>query len=89
MFGLVDGNNFYASCERVFQPELIGKPVFSGANPRSKALMDTLDKANQKFGRGTVGFASSGWKPKPMWAMNQKGLSPAYTSRWDQLLRVS
>lgn len=27
MFGLVDGNNFYASCERVFQPMLIGKPV--------------------------------------------------------------
>ena len=27
MFGLVDGNNFYASCERVFEPRLIGKPV--------------------------------------------------------------
>ena len=24
---LVDCNNFYASCERVFQPELRGKPV--------------------------------------------------------------
>ena len=27
MFGLVDCNNFYASCERVFRPDLIGKPV--------------------------------------------------------------
>ncbi|MAH80702.1 MAG: hypothetical protein CMP39_03340 [Rickettsiales bacterium] len=27
MFALVDGNNFYVSCERVFQPELNGKPV--------------------------------------------------------------
>jgi DNA polymerase V len=27
MFGLVDGNNFYASCERVFQPALRGKPL--------------------------------------------------------------
>jgi DNA polymerase V len=27
MFGLVDCNNFYASCERVFQPNLEGKPV--------------------------------------------------------------
>lgn len=26
MFGLVDGNNFYASCERVFQPALRGVP---------------------------------------------------------------
>ncbi|PPU05612.1 Y-family DNA polymerase [Xanthomonas arboricola] len=27
MFALIDGNNFYASCERVFQPELRGKPL--------------------------------------------------------------
>jgi len=27
MFGLVDGNNFYASCERVFQPALRGVPL--------------------------------------------------------------
>src|SRR5437868_5504365 len=26
-FGLIDANNFYASCERVFQPSLEGKPV--------------------------------------------------------------
>ncbi|MGB0476991.1 MAG: SOS mutagenesis and repair protein UmuC, partial [Flavobacteriaceae bacterium] len=27
MFGLVDCNNFYASCERIFQPSLEGKPI--------------------------------------------------------------
>jgi len=27
MFALVDCNNFYASCERVFNPALIGRPV--------------------------------------------------------------
>ena len=27
MYALVDCNNFYASCERVFQPEFVGKPV--------------------------------------------------------------
>lgn len=27
MFALVDCNNFYASCERVFKPQLIGKPI--------------------------------------------------------------
>lgn len=27
MFALVDCNNFYASCERVFRPDLKGKPV--------------------------------------------------------------
>ena len=27
MFALVDGNNFYVSCERVFRPSLQGLPV--------------------------------------------------------------
>ena len=27
MFALVDCNNFYASCERVFHPSLLGKPI--------------------------------------------------------------
>ncbi len=27
MFGLVDCNNFYVSCERVFNPSLKGRPV--------------------------------------------------------------
>ncbi len=27
MFALIDCNNFYASCERVFNPTLIGKPI--------------------------------------------------------------
>ncbi len=27
MFALIDCNNFYASCERVFRPDLIGKPI--------------------------------------------------------------
>jgi len=27
MIGLMDCNNFFASCERLFRPDLIGKPV--------------------------------------------------------------
>ncbi|MGL2965284.1 Y-family DNA polymerase [Flavobacterium sp. XGLA_31] len=27
MYALVDCNNFYASCERVFQPQLVGEPI--------------------------------------------------------------
>jgi len=32
MFALVDGNNFYASCERVFDPKLRGKPLIVLSN---------------------------------------------------------
>src|SRR5215471_6003299 len=27
LFALIDCNNFYVSCERLFQPALLGKPV--------------------------------------------------------------
>ena len=27
MFALVDCNNFYASCHRVFEPKLLNKPI--------------------------------------------------------------
>lgn len=62
--------------------------LFAGIDPRSAKLMEVLDSANRKFGRGAMGFASSGWKKKAAWGMKQENLSPAYTSRWDQLLRV-
>ncbi len=32
MFALVDCNSFYASCERVFRPDLVGKPVIVLSN---------------------------------------------------------
>ena len=32
MFALVDGNNFYVSCERVFRPSLVGRPVIVLSN---------------------------------------------------------
>lgn len=69
--------------------------LFSGVDPRSNRLMEVLDTANRRFGRGAVGFAASAWGQKdahrqpPLWAMNQRSLSPAYTTRWDQLLKVS
>jgi DNA polymerase V len=32
LFGLADCNNFYASCEQVFQPQLRGKPTVVSSN---------------------------------------------------------
>ena len=38
MFALVDGNNFYVSCERVFRPSLNGRPVISLSNNDACAI---------------------------------------------------
>ncbi|HGM5526054.1 TPA: Y-family DNA polymerase [Stenotrophomonas maltophilia] len=68
--------------------------LFARPDPRSAKMMDVLDAANRKFGRGAVTFASAAKIRRgselavPVWAMNQKHLSPAYTTRWDQLLKV-
>ena len=38
MFALVDGNNFYFSCERVFRPDLSDSPVIVLSNNDSCAI---------------------------------------------------
>ena len=38
MFALVDGNNFYVSCERVFRPSLQGRPVIVLSNNDGNAI---------------------------------------------------
>ena len=49
-------------------------------------LMSTMDKLNDRFGRGTVIVASAGLEGKKRsWAMRQELLTPQYTTRWDQL----
>lgn len=82
--------------------ELRQADLFSGPDVRRERGMDVMDKINAKYGRGTVGIGTSGWRvggAKPgerrhggkdaQWRPTLKALSPAYTTRWDQLLRVS
>jgi len=45
MFALVDGNNFYASCERVFRPSLQGRPVVVASNNDGCAIARSNDYA--------------------------------------------
>ncbi|MDP2186420.1 MAG: Y-family DNA polymerase [Xanthomonadales bacterium] len=62
--------------------------LFAGEDVRSTRTMAVLDQVNQKYGRGTLGFAMSGWRRTPQWGMRQENLSKAFTTKWDQLLRV-
>ena len=43
MFALVDGNNFYVSCERVFRPDLNDKPVVVLSNNDGCAIARSDD----------------------------------------------
>ena len=54
---------------------------------RRQKLMATLDRVNRDCGRGTVRLGSAG-DHSPRWGMRQEHLSPCYTTRWAELLRV-
>ncbi len=43
VFGLVDCNNFYVSCERVFRPDLEGVPVIVLSNNDGCAVARSAD----------------------------------------------
>lgn len=62
--------------------------LFAAPSQKNETLMATLDGINRRFGRGTAGFGSTGWRQKPAWAMRQRQLSPSYTTRWSDVLKV-
>lgn len=66
----------------MFQPGLFDE-VSTRSN--SQQLMSVLDTINQS-GAGKIFFAGQGTKKD--WSMKREHLSPAYTTRWDQLPRV-
>jgi hypothetical protein len=55
IFGLIDCNNFYISCERVFRPDLEGVPVIVLSNNDGCAVARSADYVESercvKFGR--------------------------------------
>jgi DNA polymerase V len=52
----------------------------------SQARMRAVDALNRRFGRDTVIFAAAG--ARRAWKLGSAFLSPRYTTRWDELLRV-
>lgn len=60
--------------------------LFGTAHPARPALMKVLDQANARWGRGTLKLAAEG-VAKP-WQMKRERMSPAYTTRWQDLPRV-
>ena len=54
---------------------------------RQDRISCLIDKLNKQYGRGTLRLASEGYKKA--WTMRQEYLSPAYTTRWDDILKVT
>ncbi len=54
---------------------------------KTEQLMSVFDTINQKFGRHTIRLAAEGYS-KP-WRMRAELKSPAYTTRWSELPRVT
>ena len=70
-----------------YDPGMFQPGLFDDVSTRSNSqqLMSVLDTINQS-GAGKVFFAGQGTKKD--WSMKREYLSPAYTTRWDQLPRV-
>lgn len=57
-----------------------------GQTSMTDLLMQQVDRINRRFGRDSVTFGAEGLTGR--WTMNQRRLSPAYTSSWKDLPRV-
>lgn len=75
--------------------------LFFGPDVKRERNMDVLDRINAKWGRGTMGIGTAGWRvggalpgerriggKDAQWRPTLKALSPAYTTKWSDLLRV-
>lgn len=75
--------------------------LFFGPDERRERNMEVMDRINAKWGRGTLGLGTTGWRvggalpgerqvgrKETQWRPMLKALSPAYTTKWSDLLRV-
>lgn len=54
--------------------------------PKMERLMAAFDGINARYGRGTAFYAAAGINQT--WAMKRGSLSPAYTTRWEEMPEV-
>ena len=81
--------------------ELRQPDLFDAPDARQEQSIDVVDRINEKYGRGTMGLGSAGWKVGGMrpgeragrgavaqWRPMLKAISPAYTTKWSDLLQA-
>ncbi len=60
-------------------------PIYKKTQNRSQKLMSALDSVNARFGRHTLKYACEGMDKQAPWRMQQKHVSPKYTTHWTSL----
>jgi DNA polymerase V len=58
------------------------------ATAKRERLMKALDAANRRYGSGILGPGHAGMARPARWAMKRLMTTPAYTTSWDELVRV-
>lgn len=87
MYALVDCNNFYVSCERVFRPDLIGKPVVVLSN-NDGCIISRSDEAK------ALGIAMGAPEFKVRDELRQKGVAvfssnyPLYGDLSERVMKI-
>ena len=77
MFALVDVNNMYVSCERVFRPSLNGKPVVVLSNNDGACIA----RSNEAKDLGVRMAASRSCRASPPWCWTWP-TTPRAWPRW-------
>ena len=65
MFALCDGNSFYASCERVFRPDLRNTPICVLSNNDGNVVTRTIEAKKLGIKMGTPYFCQRQFKFDP------------------------
>lgn len=99
LIALVDCNNFYASCERLFDPTLRGKPVVVLSNNDGCAIARSNEAKALGIKMGDPWHLNrAAWRRQgvlvrssnyTLWRLRADLMSRRYTTRWDELLRVT
>ena len=63
------------------RPAELQADLFNPATVGNAAMMETMDRINRRFGKGSLGMAATGLQDKPEWGMRQNHLSPQFTTR--------
>ncbi|MBK8640261.1 MAG: Y-family DNA polymerase [Chromatiaceae bacterium] len=61
-------------------------PLSAAGETRRQGVMTVMDDINRRWGRGTLRYLAEGLGQP--WRMRRERLSPAYTTRWAELLGV-